>query len=175
MRSGLALLIIVAGTIAAQDRPLSVCEVLKDREALDQKIIAIRDIEIDTSEGGWLKGSGCGDSIVIGGASWPVTIWISTSRMNIESAGFRAADYVASVNRVKQELATQGYNRRTDKLRVTYIGLFVTVQEPGPRNKPPTGYGHQSAAPATLVVKEVRDPSIERPTGGNTHPADSNR
>src|SRR5258708_7391278 len=91
------------GTALASDDPLSVCEALNRREALDQRVIAITGIQVATGEGSWLVAD-CGTPVAADGSSSPRnSIWIEMSSHRRQGVGFGSKQLETSVKRINSE------------------------------------------------------------------------
>src|SRR5438552_613986 len=90
--------------ICSEDRPLSVCEALSSPMKLNDKIIAVRGVQVATDEGVWLKGVNC-DPITTKGYTWPAAIWLDMSKDRLDSANFDFAQLSADIVKVNREMA----------------------------------------------------------------------
>src|SRR6266542_4553238 len=107
-------------------KPLTLCELLKNREHLNGKEVTVRGWLSATDEGLWLM-SDCAEGFVAAGHRWPTHIWIVTARSD-----YRADDDFARARRAMDRLnrmlprSASNHRRGNDRLWVTCIGTFET-------------------------------------------------
>jgi len=163
MRSACALLGLAVAMVQATNKPLSVCEALRQRDALDNKIVSIRGVQNGADEGAWLLGSDCG-VIRTDAREWKSIIWLETSRPSMRAAGVWPNDFWDSVRRINSEIAKRHFDPSRDRLWLTYVGVFKAYDDELNRSLR-GGFGHMNVAPAELIVREVRDAVVEKAAG----------
>ena len=155
-----ALLFIAGVSACAADETVSVCDALRRRDALHSKLVAIRGLLLATDEGGWLLGRDCGEAIIINGRAFRSAIWLEMSGSSRRAAGVWSPDLDASIKKINLEIAKRKFDPQRDRLSVTYIGVFEAYD--GQDNHAlRDGFGHLNAAPAQLIVKDIRDAVVE--------------
>jgi hypothetical protein len=146
---------------------LSVCAVLKDLPKYNGKIIAVRGVVEGSSEGGSILDRHCTVRLVTNGYLWPTAIALElpTTFFSQGTVDFDV-DWVA-LQRVDKQVQQMRFDAASDKLWLTYVGLFETreklevgVDPDGKRW--PVGFGHLSRAPGRLIVKTAINPFIAR-------------
>jgi hypothetical protein len=155
-------LVIMAGVSAcASDETVSVCDALRRRNALHTKLVAVRGLLVATDEGGWLLGRECGEAIMINGRAFRSAIWLEMSGASRRAAGVWSTDLDASIKAITLEMEKRRFNAQRDRLWVTYTGVFEAYDDES-NHALRHGFGHLNAAPAQLIVKEIRDAVVEQ-------------
>jgi hypothetical protein len=152
--------------LLAQERPTerpakayTVCEALKDREALQGQTVAIRGTTLTAGHASFLTGA-CQPHLVTRGFTWPDVIWLSSPPSP------EAYDYRAD-SRVRKEISRLR-PLKADQIVLTYVGIFeakdldksVEVRNNGALAL--FGFGPDSDAPARLMVTTQMDPVVRR-------------
>jgi hypothetical protein len=135
---------------------VAVCDVLADPLQYDGKLIRIRGEVVGTSEGEWLKGSGCPGVLRTDGYVWDslVSLELPGYPLQIHKVDFEH-DFAGD------ERLAHGYQLLRRELpdqciSWTYTGLFETRKEWSKMsNGKPRGFGHLNAAPGALVIKSA--------------------
>jgi len=165
-----ALLTAVGGLLSAfgasrdtvsPDKVYTACEVLQDLDALNKKVVIVRDVVVSGPHGSFLSGT-CTSHIVKKGFEWPDIIWLKNPR---DSKGPFEADKKAH-DQVRKEIVRLRL-RPKDRLILTYVGTLETKDlaksvEIRAGRLVPFGFGPDSDAPAQLIVKTVMDPQVLR-------------
>jgi len=163
-KAHLAWLVALAVLARAEERPLSVCEVLGSPEKFNGKIVAVRGLQSATDEGGWLEGIDCAP-LVTNGYRWPTVIWLEMSASRLEALNLDFRKLGAETAQLNRSLKA-AFDLSRDRMIVTYVGRFYMLEDLAARvdtyNRTGRGLGHANYAPAELVVKQVKDLSIER-------------
>jgi hypothetical protein len=141
-----------AQSVSVSNAPLSVCEVLHNSSKYAGKIIQIR----GEWHGSWVEDK-CDKQIQTENHKWPNMIHLAyTQSLGKNDAPvewvFGPYDYDPLVNRAMR-LISPVYATITGRLEVR------TLLIPSPNGGLPGtgGYGHQSALPARIVIKEIKD------------------
>src|SRR5690348_7869773 len=151
-----------ASVIAEDDwwqRPLTVCDILKDHPKNNGMVVAVRGELEMTDEGTWLAGENCQSSLVTRGYKWQMIISLVRSK---DPALPGDAVIQRDEKSFQRLYATLRRFQNAKKITVTYLGLFQTYQDLSRRVAPnlggvmtPLGFGHSGLAPAQLVVQSV--------------------
>lgn len=173
MRSISFLSIIVAATLPAvfsqPTKPiLSVCDLIANRNRYAGRIVLVRGIERG-GHGAWLVADpACQHELVTRGVKWPNIIYLAypDNQSKIESyhAPFKV-DW-KSVERVQQEVERSGFDPDRDYVVKTFEGLLLTYSNlenrvtPGIPGALRLGFGPLGEAPAQLLIKRVKDPTV---------------
>ena len=154
------------------DRPLSVCEVVSNRDKYRGEIVAVR---------GRVKGGGhgiflapdveCKYVLKTNGIVWPNIINLTLPNNHSKDPDVHAPfrpDWL-SLRKADVYCSRQGYAANLDIEVATYIGLFVTYVNladrvsPGVPGAPRLGFGPTGlGAPTQLVIRSVRDVTITK-------------
>ena len=149
-----------ASIVRADDAPLTVCDALNRRAELNHKVIAIRGYEL-ADEGTWLMSDKC-DSLVTKDHKWSAMIYIEADSAAREKVGFKAEPYQTEQKKINAELQKQGYDRKRHQMWLTYVGRLESFEDLRAQGRPAgSGYGHLGAAPARLIVSEVKDVALK--------------
>ena len=169
---GLTSVALCGQVVEREPRLLSVCELIAHRNEFNGKMVGVRGAVEGTDEGAWLRSpQNCKYKLVTRGITWPNVI--SLEYPNNESTD--PADRVdfevdwKAINTVGIAIPN-GFNRKTDQIVKTYIGLFQTYSDLDSRvssdkgDALKAGFGHLGGAPARILVKTVKDvAAIRRP------------
>jgi hypothetical protein len=162
------------GQVVARESPplLSVCELLIHRNEFNGKMVSVRGAIEGTNEGAWLRSSqSCKYKLVTRGITWPNVISLeypNNESPNPEDHANFDVDWNA-INTVGVAIPN-GFNRKTDQIVKTYVGLFQTYPDLDRRlssdkgDALKSGFGHLGGAPARILVKTVKDAAaVHRP------------
>jgi len=135
--------------------PMTVCQVISQRDTYRDLHVEIRGRLKSTSEGSYLEGEGCQD-LVTDGFKW------ATSAIALGYGTPGKPPKIEPSDLVK--LQSAGPN---DVLYVTVVGLFETrihfeMVTRGDGKTVPNGYGHLNASPAQLRYQEMKDVTVMR-------------
>ena len=153
MRRAIALAATLLVASYAADEPITVCDALQRRGSLKGTRVSIRGIQVATGEGVWLTDVGCSEHFMVGGKKLRALIWLDLSPGGRRTAGIDAPGLQTSVQRVNRELANRGFDLSKDRLWLTFEGVLQARED--------VGLGHLNAAPASLIVVEMKNPLIE--------------
>lgn len=162
----LSILTSFAQTQAERTKPLSVCELIERRVEYAGKMVAVQ----GEAREGWLAASGdCSYKLITEGIEWPNVIYLDyptpQSRNEASRANFRV--HWKAIQAANDKVRRSGFDPRTDRLIITYVGRFVTYLDLDKRVSPgvpgalrlgfgPVGLG----APVQLLIKTIADVSI---------------
>jgi hypothetical protein len=149
--------------------PLTVCDLITQRDSYDGKLVTVRGEVIGSPEGTWLDADpSCGYHLVTNGVVWPNTIALAYPNNRSKDPN-NHADFGIDWNAEKQADAIVdrlGFRADTDHLYETFVGLFRTYTDLDKRVNPNMpdalrlGFGHLGAAPALLLIKTRKDPAV---------------
>ena len=158
----------VAAAQGAEPQVISVCEALTHPNLYDHKLVAIRGLQTASMEGSWLKGENCDKAFVTNGYIWPSGIWLEMSESARAATGILGPELESSLKRGNKELKRRGFNNDRDRLMITHIGLFEAYDDsaqeyhPDSQSTRANGFGHLNAAPAQIIVSDVKDAVLRK-------------
>jgi hypothetical protein len=158
------LLVILADQVSTdQDlRTLTVCDVLRNRLAYQDKIVAVRGELIRGEEHFYLRMESCTEKLVTSGFRWPDAITLERPGSPLVE---RAVDYeedleaLSHISLVLEKVAKSGSPMR---VWATFVGKLETrtnfpMVRTGAGQVVGYGFGHLNAFPAQLVYRSVKD------------------
>jgi hypothetical protein len=162
-----SLLAVVSFGQAVEHKPplLSVCELIEHRNEYNGELVAVRATLEGTSEGMWLTAAkDCKYRLVTKGFTWPNAISLEYPNNNSDNP-LDHADFDVDWKAVYTlgAVVPQGFNRETDEVVKTYVGLFQTYGDLENRVSSENshafkdGFGHLGGLPGRILVKTVRD------------------
>ena len=159
--------------------PLSVCEVVAHRIERNGEFVAVKGEVKSGPHGSWLQASSdCQYKLITKGIEWPNAIYLTyrsdNPNMDIEHQQF-SVDWTA-IDRSEEKIRRLGFNPKTDRLIMTYIGMFLTYPDLENRVSPNVpgalrlGFGPAGLeAPAELLIKSVAEVRVERMANHEKH------
>ena len=153
----------IAGQAISNSGALSVCDVLREPLRFNGQIIIVKGVLVETDEGSWLTGPECPGVFHTNQHVWPSFISLSIPPVP------RALHMVAfSFDQESNRRARSEYKRLLRKHKMDSIcwlveGLFESRTDwerfraiyPSGESRY-NGFGHQSSAPAQLIMKSVK-------------------
>ena len=107
--------------------------------------------------------------MVTNGYKWPHAIAVEFPTTAFLRDDFEALDLKVdydAIQRVNRNIKRMNYDSDSDRLWLTYVGLFETKEKLEVAVYPngrlvPFGFGHLGSAPGRLLIITARDPIIE--------------
>lgn len=154
---------------ASDHRVLTVCEVLKNRTALNGRIVEVRGILRTTPEGSSLHSEGCDRDLKAGGYTWPAALNLSISELLTLWPPWPLNRDLRTMDQVQNQIRRQK-PKPGDRIWITCIGRFESYENIEERvfrtpdgKVRANGLGHEGAFAAQLLTISTRDPVVERP------------
>jgi len=147
---------------------LSVCQLLLEPARFNGKVITVRGQHVGTSEGQWLRGTGCEGLVVTAAHSWPIELALAPA----PAAGVPKYPYIHAVDftfdfsspaRLKKKFQALSQTVPSSCIEVVYTGMFETYLDQwkskigADGNTIYLGLGHLNEAPGQLVPKSFDD------------------
>jgi hypothetical protein len=152
--------------------PLSVCELIANRNDHNGRIISVRGEVKGGPHGEWMTAStDCRYQLISRGETWPNIIFLSypnnRSPLDEDHANFNI-DW-DSIHQAEETIKRGGYKPGVDRLIETYVGRFVTYSDLDKRVNPGVPGAHKLGfgpvgldAPAKLLIRNARDAIVLR-------------